>query len=220
MALVVLALPGLVCASCLNPQDDYNDYVNRAADAQVPPPPISTGEASTVDVASLSAPDGGFTDNNFVMICVMFQLGADISKALLWQTQLVYSGGSNGGTLTFTADPLAAGSTSVENPLMGGPNITNYKATVTEHGYAPIGPLPTLNFPASFNGITGEPVQLQKAQILIQMESPTQICANIGGYIPEPAPVSLDTTQNACIFLPTDKNGQWGTVQTADVHCP
>ncbi len=86
VALVVLALPGLVCASCLNPQGDYNDYVSRAADAQVPLPPINL-EASTVDVASLSAPDGGFSDKNFVMICVAFQLGADISKALLWKAR-------------------------------------------------------------------------------------------------------------------------------------
>jgi hypothetical protein len=219
VALAVLALPGLVCASCLNPQDDYNDYVNRAADAQVPPSAISTGEASTIDVASLRAPDGGFS-GDYVMICVMFQLGADISKALLWKTQLVYSGGSNGGMLTFSADPLAAGSTSVDNPLMGPEDITNWQATVSEHGYATIGTLPTLNFPASFNGITGEPVQLEKAQILIQMESSTQICANIGGFIPEPAPVTLDPAQNACIYLPTNGSGQWASVQTSDVHCP
>ncbi len=218
LALVALALPSLVCASCLNPKDDYNDYVTRAADAQVPAPPIST-EASTVDVASLHAPDGGFSDNNLVMICVAFQLGADISKALLWQTQIVYTGGASGGTVSFLSKPLAAGSTSVDSPLSG-PDISVTNIKVTEHGYAAINIAQNLDFPASFNAITGAPVELQHAQVLLQMESPTQICANLGGFIPEPAPVTLDPTQNACIFLPTDSGGHWATVQTADVHCP
>jgi hypothetical protein len=217
LPLALLALPlGLVCASCLNPQDDYDAYVVRAADAQAPVVPVGTGDASTVDVASLRAPDAGFDDPSFAMICLS-QLAEDVTKALLWKVELKYVGGSAGGTLTYTSHSLAAGSTDVKNPL--DPQVGPITGKIDPTGAGPIDINSTV-LPAAANGITGAQVPLENAQVFFHIESPTQICANLGANVTAPAPVTLVPSQNPCIYLPTNSAGQWGPVTTADIHCP
>jgi hypothetical protein len=222
VALVALTLPGLVCASCLNPQDDYDAYAARAADAQVPLPPVMTGEASTIDVASLRAPDSGFDDTNGVLICLS-QLAQDVSKALLLKVSLKYTPdamASNGGTLAYQSQWLPAGSTDDTKPLTDpGSEVGQMSVTINASGFGTV-TIPTNFLPAAGNGITNAPVQLSNVTIAFHVESSTQICANLGGTIPPPEQVTLNPPQNPCIYLLANSKGQWGTVQTADIHCP
>ncbi len=216
----VLALPlALVCASCLNPETDFDQFVDRAADATAPPMPSSTSEASTIDVASLRAPDASFDDTKFAMICIS-QLGQDISEALLWVVDLKYdkSDGGPGGTLTYTSNSLAAHSTDINSPLPG--TLVTETATIDSHGAGNIG-IASSTLPAAANGIGGTPVGLANVVEAFHIESPTQICATLGAQIMTMgAVVTLVPDENPCIFLPTDSKGQWGPVTTDQVHCP
>lgn len=225
MALVALILPGVVCASCLNPQDDYNAYESRAADAQVPPPPIGTGEASTVDVASLRAPDAAFDDTHGVLICLS-QLGMNLSEALLLDVVLQYTPNADptsGGKLFYSSHWLAAGSTSINNPLTDDGSVVGpppVEANIDSHGFGEVGLAMNL-LPAAANAITDVPVQLSAVSIQFHVESPTQICANLGANIPPPDQVTLTPSENPCIYLPANgPGGTWGTVTTSDIHCP
>jgi hypothetical protein len=222
LPLVLLALPpALASASCLNPQDDYNQYVGRAEDAQVPTSPIGTGgDSGAFDAASLRAPDAGFDDTNYVMICLS-QLAEDVTNALLWKVELKYTGGSNGGTLTYTSHSLAAGSTDINNPLdpQVGPITTSGANDINAHGFGTID-VGSTTLPAAANGITSGPVPLENVTIAFHIESPTQICANLGANVTAPAPVTLEPAENPCIYLPTDNKGQWGPVTTDQIHCP
>ncbi len=215
-----VALPlGMVCASCLNPQNDYDQYVDRAADASVPNVPMN--EASTIDVASLNAPDASFDQKKLAMICIS-ELGQDISEALLWVVELKYDkndGGSAGGMLTYSSYSLAAHSTDVNSPLPG-TQITGLMGAIDSHGAGTIH-IASATLPAAANGIGGTAVGLSNVVEEYHVESPTQICASLGSQV-----MTMGTTltlvpdQNPCIFLPTDKNGQWGPVTTDQVHCP
>jgi hypothetical protein len=218
LPLALLALPtALASASCLDPHDDFNAYVARAADAEVPTSPIGTaGDAGAFDAASLRPPDAGFDDTRLVMICVS-SLAEDISNALLWEAHLTYTGGSNGGTLDYVTNSLAAGATDINSPLPDS-TISVMATPVDSHGAAPV-TVGSATLPAAANAITSGAVPLQNVTIYVQLEG-SQICANLEADVTAPAKAHLDPADNPCIYLPVDNNGQWGPVTTTDVHCP
>jgi hypothetical protein len=218
LPLALVALPlGLVGAGCLNPEDAYDSYLNRAEDAAAPPQPVS--EASAVDVAALRAPDASFDDTSFVMICLS-QVSEVESQALLWKADLKYAVASGGGgTLTFTAQSLAAGATDVNSPLPDSTLGPFDNVSVDDRGVAIVS-IPSAVLPQAANSITGTQLTLEQITIALHIESPTQICANLGANVTQPTPLTLNPPQNPCIFLPTDKNGRWGTVTTDQIHCP
>jgi hypothetical protein len=220
LALVaVVATPlGLVCASCVNPQDDFNAYVARAADAQVPPSPIETAEASVVDAASLRAPDASFPSTNYAIICVS-QLAQDISQAFLLAASISYTAsGKGGGTMTYSSQWLPAGATSVnDNPQKVG-EITGKMTTVDATGFAKL-MIGSDTIPGVSDSIQpSQSADLENLEIDFHIESPTRICASLAANITAPTPATLNLGENPCLAVPAAQS--WSQLQTADIHCP
>jgi hypothetical protein len=216
--LAVVAAPlGLVCSSCLNPQDDFNAYIARAADAQVPPSSVDTAEASVVDVAALRAPDASFMNGDYVVICVS-QLAQDISQAFLLKASLTYTpGSSGGGALVYESQWLPAGATNTSNPQTEGSigPLPAVKIDYTGAGTVTVG---SDNIPAISNPIDGEEAVLSNLQLDFHIESPTHICAQLGAQILHPQPATLNVGENPCLIIPAA--GGWSQLQTSDIHCP
>jgi hypothetical protein len=222
LALVLVALPfGLLCASCLNPQDDYNAYVSRAEDAA--PPPCATcesDEASTVDVAALRAPDASFNDTKLAMICLSDQYNGDLSSLLLFaaDVQFTPADAGGGGTATFTGSSLDSNATDVNSPLAG--TLIMGSTAIDAHGAGTV-QIAMSNIPQAANPLTNDNLTLTDITIALQMESKTQICCQLGGNITAPAPATLDPSQNQCIFLSVNGAGQWTPPTSVDqIHCP
>jgi hypothetical protein len=221
LALVLVALPlGLLCASCLNPQDDYNAYVSRAADAQAPQCATCTSEeASTVDVAALRAPDASFNDTKVAMLCLSEQYDGDLSSLLLFVADVQYApSGTGGGMVNFTSSSLPSGSTDVNSPVAG-TQITGM-APIDAHGAGTV-MIAMASIPQVANALTNDNLTLTQVTIALQMESPTQICCDLGGTITAPARANLNPVQNPCIFLSVNGAGQWTPPASVDqIHCP
>ena len=108
----LLALAVSVVA-CVDPEKDYNDYVNRTADAHTPPPMNVDSGAET---GPLYAPDAGFTSNTYFMSCLTGNAEGDPSKASTSVVKLTYAPNSGGGgTITFGNQALTIGASSLAN---------------------------------------------------------------------------------------------------------
>jgi hypothetical protein len=203
--------------SCVTPQSDYDSYIARAADAQGPPSSTATAEGGMVDAANLHAPDAAFTDSKYLMACLS-QLGQEASQALLWVATVQYTPATGGKSamVTYSNQPLAATATDVNSPI--GAAIGPFTASIAPDGTGTIKVGHDV-LPLEANAITHQDVTIENAIIQIRVEADKTMCGFLGGDITSPSPLTLDPSQNPCIFLPTP-NGSWTAFQTTDFHCP
>lgn len=201
----------VVTLSCVNPEQDYNDYVSRAADAQAPMGAV-TVEAG--EAAVYTAPDASFDDSTLVMACIT-TLGFTLQQVLYYAAQIDYSVKGGARTLSLDVVPLPKMATNLSNPItMAEAKAT---ATVSEHGVAAVS-LGTTQIPAEANAVSGQAVTLDNSVITIQIESPTTLCGNLGGNIVSP-PQALVPSQTPCVFR-TTHGGTWTPFVLSDFHCP
>ena len=196
-------------AGCLDPKQDFNDWLTRSADARA-------GTVVVSDATFDSELDGGF-DDTYVMACLPMLAGGDPTKALLFDAHVVFhqSGGAGDGTLDVTQTALVVGATDTSmttgmpvsvmgTPVMGG------MATVDTG---------MITIPANANTLNTLPIVFSSSMLYFQIASPTQLCAGLAGMTTSPIMLTLDKTQNLCAFkLPM------GTAvpkfAKTDFHCP
>ena len=214
-SLAALAVP---VVACVDPQQDYNDYSDRTADAHGIPalPTFDAGEAGP-----LYAPDAGFMSNDFYMSCLTGNAEGDPTKASLFVAHINYAPASGGGgILIFGNQVLKEYPTKLSDLAPGG---TYYQAlpasgaTVNPNGTAHMTYGPTL-IPASANPVTGMDLTFSETILDFHIESESQICANLVGDLTAPI---VGQVAGPCIFrLLSSPTADLPTFVLSDFHCP
>jgi hypothetical protein len=208
-----LVFPAMVTMlACVSPQDDYNAYVARAADAQAPAVSMVTVDSGPPPV--FYAPDASFDDKTLVMACVT-TLGFSAEQALRFRADLKYATDGSGRTVTVTITALDKTASNI-SAIVGTP--VSGTATVDSHGAASVS-LPTTDLPASANAVSSQAVTLVNNTLYLQLESKTAACAKLGTSIVTP-PDTLQPDQTPCVFRTTDASGTWVPFVIGDFHCP
>jgi hypothetical protein len=196
--------------SCLDPSQDFSDWLTRSADARA-------GTSMVSDASFEAELDGGF-DQTYVMACLPSLAGGDTTKVLLFDAHVVFhqSGGTGNGTLDITQTALVAGSTDTTKTI-GMP--------VTVTGTAVMGGMAAVMFgmttiPGEADTILpGTPIVFSSSTLNFDIGSPTQICAGLSGMVTMPAPMTLDKSQNICV-LKVPMGTTVPTYGKTDFHCP
>ncbi len=215
VSLFAFAVP---VVACVDPQQDYNDYANRTADAHAPP---VIGLDSGGETGPLYAPDAGFSSSTFYMSCLTGQAEGDPSKASQFVATMTYvpsSGG--GGTVTLFKNQVLKINPSTLNDLA--PLGMPYQAGPMNAQVKPDGTV-TMTFgmttiPASANPVNGMDLVFSSTTLDFHIESETQICANITGNLTMPTPTVV---QGPCIYrLMPSLSAPLPQLQLSDFHCP
>jgi hypothetical protein len=210
----LLALSVSVVA-CVDPEKDYNDYVDRTADAHASPP---INVDSGVETGPLYAPDAGFTTNLLFMSCLTGNAEGDPSKASASVATVTYAPKSGGGgTITFGNQALTIGASSLkgvsgmynQGSPANAPVAPDGTATVTWHN---------TTIPGNANPVTMMDLVFSSSSLDLHVESETQMCGNFSGNLIQPL-VTLVT--GPCVFrlLPSASSTP-PTLQLSDFHCP
>jgi hypothetical protein len=210
----LLALAISVVA-CVNPQKDYNDYVDRTADAHAPPP---VNVDSGADTGPLYAPDAGFTTTLLYMSCLTGNAEGDPSKASSSVATVTYAPKSGGGgTITFGDQALVTGASSLKN-VSG----MYYQASPANAPVAPDGTArvtwQNTTIPGNANPVTMMDLVFSSTSMDLHVESETQMCGNFSGNLIQP----LQTVVTGpCVFrlLPSATSAP-PTLTLSDFHCP
>lgn len=209
--LIALALPAL---ACVDPQQDYNDYSNRTADAHAPP---TLNFDSGVDTGPLYAPDASFTSPLFFMSCLTGNAVGDVSKASLSVAHVVYTAnsGGGGGTITFGDQALKINPTSLSD--VTGTYAQASNGTVAADGTATVSWGDT-TIPGDGNPVTMMDLEFTSSSLALHVESETQFCGNFSGNLVKPF-TTLVTGPCAFRLLPS-ATAPIPILQLSDFHCP
>ncbi len=207
-------MASLVSVACVDPQQDYNDYVDRTADAHVAP---STTSDASVDTGPLYAPDAGFSSDFYLMSCLTAQAEGDTTKASNSVAHITFTPTSGGGgTVTFGDQTLKINPTSLSDVTglyadTGGCTLDVHGECTAKWGMTSIpGDGDTVN--------PGMPLVFSSSQIDLHIESPTQICGNFTGNLTSP---SVLTVGGPCVIrLLSSATSPVPTFQLSDFHCP
>lgn len=215
--LLALTLASLVCVACVDPQQDYDDYTSRTADAHGIP--AITLDAS-VDTGPLYAPDAGFSSSLFYMSCLTGSAEGNPAEASNFVANVKYTpNASGGGGLLFFSNHVlkanpgtlsdTAGMAYTANPTTGGKVNPDGTATMT-FGETMI--------PGSANPVNMQDLTFSQTTLTFHIESETQICANLDADLTSPVVMTLT---GPCVFrLMPSATTPLPQLQLADFHCP
>jgi hypothetical protein len=207
-------------AACVNPKTDYDNYLARTEGGASP-----TGEGGpTFDGAS---PDAGFTQE-YVMACTSQIAQGSAAQATYFMVTVAYTPGAPGddGTLDFTDQALMLGPSMAGYPNGSPPTrvspgigdvVTVNGSPVTPDGHCDVVFGATI-VPGAANPITGTDIHFTDSTLHFLVGPGSQLCAELSGDVTEPLTVTLDPTQNICIFKET--TGPVAPLTQAEVHCP
>jgi hypothetical protein len=196
--------------ACVNPRDQYDDYLDRTADARGGIAPVSDASFEG------NAPDGGFMAT-YAQVCYP-HLFMDPSNALLFVSQAAFApDGTGGGMLTMTIQPLVKHATDLSQ--MTGP-ATTYMTHVDSSAHFDLNLAP-LTLPKEANPIQASDVVFSAAVFHGILQSEDKFCAGFEGQVTSPIMLPLDPTLDFCLFKKA--SGPMDAVpmyQTSDFHCP
>jgi hypothetical protein len=204
----VLAAIAFVSASsgsitgCVNPENDYNDFLSRTADARA-----GGGDLDGSVPVDSALPDGGFS-GTYVMACgTSLQPGA--KNPILYLATVTYApSAGGGGQFTFAGQTLQHGATSTSQTV--GTPLAAQTVQVDASGKASIVYGPT-TIVAAANGVTNQDVTVGSDATLVFLLGANPVCAGNTGHITAPIPLTLNPTKgDVCIVLPATG----GTVPT------
>ncbi|HTQ44826.1 MAG TPA: hypothetical protein VMI75_18825 [Polyangiaceae bacterium] len=201
--------------ACVDPEKDYNDYVNRTVDAHAPPPVSADSGAET---GPLYAPDAGFTSNTYFMSCLTGNAEGDPSKASTSVATVTFAPKSGGGgTITFGDRALKIDPTSLAD-VSG----VYYQASPASAPVAPDGSATVTwgntTIPGDANPVTGMDLVFSSSSMDLQVESETQICGNFSGNLIQPLQTLVT---GPCVFrLLPSATAPIPQLQLGDFHCP
>ena len=211
----------LAVAACVDPQSDYANYLARTEAGASP-----TGEGGPISDGGAS-PEAGFTQE-YVMACTSQIAQGSAAQATYFMVTVAYTPGAPGqdGTLDFTDQALALGPTMPGYPNGSPPAgvspgignvVTVNGSPVTPDGHCDVVFGPT-TIPGAANPITGTDIQFTDSTLHFLVGPGSQLCAELSGDVTEPLVVTLDPTQNICVFKET--TGPVDPLTQAEVHCP
>jgi hypothetical protein len=202
----------LLVPACVDPKNDYDDYLSRTAAERAA---AGGDDGGTADAA---APDAGFS-GQYVMACVSAPTGDSLADALFFVATVQYtpSPAGGGGTLTYSNAPLQVGAT----------NISQTVAPVNTVGPVPVGTdgTATVDFgavtiPASADPLGSDVVFTDsRLDFLISTaDGSVQFCAGEAGSITAPFDTTFDKKTNPCVFKPASSSS-FPTFVQSDFHC-
>lgn len=204
----LLVMPCL-SGACVDPKQDYDDWIARTADARATvyvPPDSAAFEGSP--------PDGGFA-GTFFMACLPSTSLGDVGQALLSKVVLQYTAdGNGGGTVDYRAIALRIGSTdlsqSVGTPtILNGVRVTSFVAPLV---YGPT------TIPATADPLTPLDIIFQDLTLFMHIEDDTHLCATLSGHLVQPEVIDLSQPGSNCVLRPS--SGPIPKLVTDDFHCP
>ena len=204
--------------ACVTPEQDYNDYVDRTADAHAPPP-LPTFDAG--ETGPLSAPDAGFMSNTFFMACLTGNAEGDPTKASEFVAHANYAPTSGGGgTFIFSNQVLKSYPTKLSDIAPDGTlydALPKTGATVNPDGTTTMTYGPTI-IPGDANPVTNMQLTFSQTTLDFHIESESQMCAYINGDLTAPIVAMVN---GPCIFrLLSSPTSDLPTFQLSDFHCP
>ena len=210
--LLALAVP---VVACVDPGKDYQDYVDRTADAHAPPP---INVDSGVETGPLYAPDAAFMTSFYFMSCLTGNAEGDPSKASTSVVKVTYAPKSGGGgTITLGDQALKTAPTS-----LGDVSGMYYQASPANAPVAPDGTATvtwgTTTIPGDANPVTMMDLVFTSSSLALHVESETQICGNFSGNLIQPLQTLVT---GPCVFrlLPSAASAP-PTLTLSDFHCP
>ena len=205
-------LMALALAACVNPKNDYDDYLARTADADTTPP---VEDAGTFDG---TAGDAGFQNQAFVMACLS-ELEPTIPYATYFVGTATFdSTGGGNGTLDFSDVAIALSNNGASPPTsitdtVGTPATVN--GTVVTGGKASIVFGPT-NVPAAASPL-GSEIVFTDSTLTVLIQDDALLCGNLAGDVTEPDILTLNPSMNICVFYP---GTSVPVLQQSQFHCP
>jgi hypothetical protein len=242
-AALAITAPVIAIAACVTPKDDYEDFLNRTADARaalLSPPVVDAGSmqeaspteassqgdgASQTDAPASGIPDGGFT-GTYYMACMTPLSNGDVTKKLELVVTLQVTPVDGGGGDQVALTTLAL--TTVPNPATNisevSPRAVPYTATGTlnQKGVgAVIYSVATVTPGDADPIVPGSDIHINAgAEYQLTITSPTQICGGFQGQSTTPIPQTLVPAQNPCVFRIPDEDGGLPTLSASDFVWP
>jgi hypothetical protein len=211
-ALVFMSLP---VVACVDPEQDYNDYVSRTADAHAPPPMMVY--ESGVETGPLYAPDASFMSNKFFQICLSDSAAGDVTKANTFVASITYTPSpGGGGKITMSNQTLVIGATSLSDLTGMQYTATPNPATVNPDGTATLA-FGVTQVPANSNPVTGMTLTFSQTTLGMHIESETQMCSSLLADVTAPTPAEI---RGICIFRYVPNGSPLPSYQLSDFHCP
>jgi hypothetical protein len=209
------AFCSLVATACVDPQSDYNDYLNRTADARATPP--SGGDDAELPDADLA--DAAGFKGTYAMVCGNQLVGNTGAQSTRFVANITYTPSvDSGGSFTFSDQPLTAGATTITDLAVGGDATTPQTVPVSPQGTCTISSGGT-TIPGSADIVVqGAPIVFSDSALHFVISSSTQICASTTGDITAPVAETLVAGQNTCVFIPT--SGAFTTPAGTLPSCP
>jgi hypothetical protein len=207
---------GILVVACVDPQQDYDDYANRTADAHNPPPLPGFDAGET---GPLYAPDAGFTGKTYFLSCLTAQAAGDPTKASNAVATLTYTPNANGtgGQLVFGDTPLRINPSSLSDIPADATFAMSSGATIAPDGSGTVTWGQT-SIPADANPVTGQSLTFSSSSIAFHVESATQICGNFAGNLTMPAAMMVS---GPCVVMQLPSaTSPIPMLTLADFHCP
>jgi len=193
----LVAGAALSAIACVNPRDDYDDFVNRTNGVRGVSPSVAS-DAAPQEAAAI---DGGFTNAPFFVACLPHLVGGKLAKAFRFVGTLSYSptaSGSKAGKLDVSLTPLTVGSTDLSATV--GTPITASNVAVGPDGHFIVDfGMQTLKGaanPISTNDVVFQSISIVNA-ILLRSD---YACGDLNGHVTSPQDILLDEPDNYCIF--------------------
>ncbi len=194
---VVGATLGVVSSACVNPRDDYDDFLRRTGGVRG----VATQPAVDAAVQEAAAIDGGFSGASFSVACLPRLVGGKLLKALRFAAIVSYtptSTSNKAGTIDIDLTPIVVGATELSSVV--GEHIPSVGTTV-------------VNPDGSFTADMGKPKVLSPANpistndivfadvfvkgILLRDD---YMCAELDGDILLPTALDLNDPGDFCVF--------------------
>jgi hypothetical protein len=209
--LAALCCSFVSAAGCVDPKQDYDDWLARTNDLRGAQ---SASDGGQFDV-SLS---GGFTQTYF-MACLASIFQGNLNDVLLFQTKLTFTpAAGGGGTLAWTDVALVKQATDLSQTV-GTP--VSAMGTVTADGHCDVAFPDQTIIPAAADPLMPSDIIIKSSTFQLLVGSANQVCANLNAEILQPIPVTLQGTGNFCVFRPfAQPSGALPALKLADFHCP
>jgi hypothetical protein len=204
----------LLSTACVDPKQDFDDWLTRTADAR--------SAASTVEagVSDTGVPDAGF-EGTYLMSCLSSLSVGNPADALLFKTTVAFhpsgdrSADTGAGGFDFTQIPLIVHAQDLSQTAPGGMLVTVDGTPVSAQGTCDVH-IGASTIPSQADPI-GADIVFSDSSLHFQV-SPDDLCATLSGHVTAPLMADLNPAQSFCIFRPG--TSPLPTFQAADLHCP
>jgi hypothetical protein len=205
---LALVWPSLSMAGCVDPKQDFDDWVGRTADARAVTPP------SDAAVSDSALPAAGF-QGTYLMACLS-SLNPNPAQALLFRADLRFTPApGGGGTFDFTQTPLVVNPPDVMHAAPGAMAVTRNGSPVAADGTCDVD-IGATTIPAS-----ADPLGLQIVftdSVLHFQVSAMPPCASLSGHISAPEMTDLNPARSFCVLR--SSTPPFPTFQASDFRCP